>query len=87
MLFQDFIDFMEQIAMATATSHARGTIAKSPGEFKHVIASALGRWSNRLAWGKTVAKVAHEYREQVLLDFECFKEFVDANYPPSGNKR
>ena len=31
----DFIEFAEQIARSTATSHARGTVSKSPGQFKH----------------------------------------------------
>ena len=76
----DFIDFMEQTAVATATSHARGTLSKSPGQFKHVISSALRHWADRVAWGDAISDVAHEYREQVLQDFQCFKEFVEANY-------
>ena len=77
----EFIDFMEQVAVATATSHARGTESKSPGQFKHVIASALGHWADRTEWGKAVASAAMHYREQVLLDWQCFKEFVDREYP------
>ena len=77
----DFIDFMEQVAVATATSHARGTAAKSPGQFKHVIASALGHWADRTAWGRAVAETANEYRDQVLLDLQCFKDFVQREYP------
>jgi uncharacterized protein (DUF2252 family) len=76
----DFIEFMEQIAVATATSHTRGTVGKSPGQFKHVIASVLGKKSNRKKWGKAVGKIAQNYHEQVILDFECFKEFVGTNY-------
>ena len=76
----DFIDFMEQVAVATATSHARGSVAKSPGQFKHVISSALGHWADRTIWGKAVASAAMDYREQVLLDWQCFKDFVDENY-------
>ena len=77
----EFIDFMEEVAIATATSHARGTESKSPGQFKHVIASALGHWADRAAWGKAVASAAMHYREQVLLDWQCFKKFVDKEYP------
>jgi uncharacterized protein (DUF2252 family) len=76
----DFIEFMEQIAVATATSHTRGTVGKSPGQFKHVIASVLGNKENRRKWGKSVRKIAQNYHEQVKLDFECFKEFVNTNY-------
>lgn len=54
----------------------------SPGQFKHVIASALGHWADRQVWGRAVAEAAMEYREQVVMDFECFREYVDANYPP-----
>jgi uncharacterized protein (DUF2252 family) len=77
---KDFIEFMEQIAVATATSHTRGTVGKSPGQFKHVIKSILGNKSNRKKWGKEVRKIAQNYHEQVILDFRCFKEFVDSNY-------
>ena len=76
----DFLSFMEQVAIATATSHSRGTAAKSPAQFKHVIASALGSWSDRTVWGKAIYDAAVEYREQVLLDFGCFKSFVKENY-------
>jgi len=76
----DFIDFMEQIAVATATSHARGSLAKSPGQFKHVISGALRHWADRKTWGDAIATVAYDYREQVLLDFQCFKDWVDENY-------
>lgn len=73
----EFITFMEQVAIATATSHARGTLAKSPGQFKHVIASVLSHWTDRTIWGKAVAEVANDYRKQVLLDFACFRDYVD----------
>ena len=76
----EFITFMEQVAIATATSHARGTLAKSPGQFKHVIASVLSHWTDRTIWGKAVAEVANDYRKQVLLDFACFRDYVDKNY-------
>jgi len=76
----DFIDFTEQIAIVTATSHARGTVSKSPGQFKHVIANVLKHWTNRMVWGDAVYRVAQEYREQVLLDFNCFKTYVEENY-------
>lgn len=76
----DFIEFTKQIAVATATSHTRGTVGKSPGQFKHVIKSIFGKKKNRKAWGKSVRKIAQNYHEQVILDYRCFKEFVEANY-------
>jgi len=76
-----FVDFMEQVAVSTATSHVRGTVSKSPGQFKHVIASALGHYRDRTAWGKAVVEVAQEYRKQVLLDFKCFQQYVADLYP------
>ncbi|CAB9518536.1 Uncharacterized protein conserved in bacteria (DUF2252) [Seminavis robusta] len=76
-----FIDFMEQVAVSTATSHVRGTVSKSPGQFKHEIASALGHYRDRVAWGRAVQQVATDYREQVLLDFQCFRQYVDKLYP------
>lgn len=73
----DFSTTMAQIAAATATSHTRGTASWPPGDFKRVIHALLGNKSKRKAWGQAVARFAHAYREQLLLDFDCFKEFVD----------
>ena len=62
--------------MATATAHTRGTVAKSPGQFKHVIKVLLGGERNRRRWSDLISKIALEYSEQVPLDFKCFKEYV-----------
>ena len=78
--YDDILDFMEQIAIITATSHARGTAAKSPGQFKHVIASVLRHWVDRKIWGKAINDVANQYHEQVMKDFDCFTDFVKENY-------
>lgn len=72
-----FNEFMEQIAVATATAHVRGTVAKSPGQFKHVIKLLLAGDRNRRRWSDLVAKIALSYRSQVLLDFQCFKNYVE----------
>ena len=45
-----FNEFMEQIAIATATAHVRGTVSKSPGQFKHVIKLLLAGERNRRRW-------------------------------------
>ena len=45
-------EFMEQIAVATATAHVRGSVAKSPGQFKHVIKLLLAGDRNRSRWSK-----------------------------------
>eukprot|EP00804_Cyclotella_cryptica_P005097 CCRYP_011547-RA/>CCRYP_011547-RA protein AED:0.29 eAED:0.29 QI:352/1/1/1/0.33/0.28/7/151/780 len=76
-----FVEFMEQIAIATATSHVRGTVSKSPGQFKHVIKVLLAGDRNRRRWSNLVAKIAFHYRNQVLLDYECFKSYVKQIYP------
>lgn len=76
-----FTEFMAQIARATATSHVRGSVAKKPGDFKHVIRALLGRKSKRREWGKAVARLARAYHEQVLLDYECFAKYVHEHYP------
>jgi len=76
-----FNEFMEQIAIATATAHVRGSIAKSPGQFKHVIKLLLAGDHNRRRWSELVANIALSYRSQVLLDFDCFKEYVKENFP------
>jgi len=77
----DFLEFVEHVARITATSHARGTVGKSPAQFKHVLASVLGRhWADRQTWGKAVVQVAKDYRQQVLLDYDCFKRHVEQVY-------
>jgi len=78
--FREFNEFIEQIAIITATAHVRGTVAKSPGQFKHVIKVLLGGGHNRRRWSHLVAAIALSYREQVLLDFDCFKEYVDTKF-------
>lgn len=53
-----FSEFTEQVAIETATAHTRGSVAKSPGQFKQVIKGLLGgdqarrRWSDvsNMAW-------------------------------------
>ena len=81
--FDDLAEYVAQIAVITATSHARGTYSASPAQFKEVIAAVLGRYPAHKAWGASVARVAAEYREQVLLDFNCFQQFVARNWTHS----
>jgi uncharacterized protein (DUF2252 family) len=99
-----FDEYVEQIAVSTATAHVRGTVAKSPGQFKHNIKLLLAGDQNRSRWSNVstsscicfviscstpltkcictscnpqlVSQIALAYREQVLLDFECFKEYA-----------
>ena len=67
--------------MATVTAHTRGTVAKSPGQFKHVIKVLLAGERNRRRWSDLISNIALEYSKQVQLDFECFKEYVrEKNY-------
>jgi len=75
-----FNRFVEQVAVVTATSHARGTVGRSPAQFKEVITHALGHKKARHAWGKRVTEVAESYRQQVLADYQCFKEFVQDKF-------
>lgn len=74
---RDFNEFIEQVAIATATAHVRGTVSKSPGQFKHVIKLLLSGGQRRSRWVALVVKIALSYRHQVLLDFECFKQYVE----------
>ena len=77
---EEFNEFMTQVAVATATSHTRGTVGKAPAQFKYAIKALLGKKAHRNRWAKALAKLSHAYREQLALDFECFKEFVQTNY-------
>ena len=45
-----FDEYIEQIAIATATAHTRGTVSKSPGQFKHNIKLLLAGDRNRSRW-------------------------------------
>jgi hypothetical protein len=83
---KDFYEFVSQIAASTATSHVRGSVAKPPGDFKHVIATVLGPKHKRKEWGQVVTKSARAYREQVLLDFQCFQEYVRDTYGPQDDE-
>ena len=77
----DFKEFVAQIGISTATSHVRGTVAKAPGDFKRVIGAIFGGSEHkRHEWGRLMAKVAHAYHEQVKLDFECFRDYVQQTY-------
>jgi uncharacterized protein (DUF2252 family) len=76
-----FNDFIAQVAIATATSHVRGSVAKAPGDFKHVIATVLGGSSRkRHEWGLIIAKSAKAYQKQVVMDYGCFRDAVEAKY-------
>ena len=78
--YAEFAQYVSQIAVVTATSHTRGTVGLAPGQFKEVISAALGEQYARATWGVAVTRVASAYRQQVLLDFDCFRKLVDANY-------
>jgi len=80
--YHDFKTFAEMVAIATATAHTRGTPAKAPGEFKQVIKSILGySHKAKIIWGKAVSKIAESYAEQVKLDYQCFRDYVEVKYP------
>eukprot|EP00966_Prymnesium_polylepis_P333157 7388624-Prymnesium_polylepis.2 len=81
----EFIEFVRQTAVVTATSHARGSVGHSPSSFKEVISSVLGAPEARDAWGAQVASIAAGYREQLQLDYECFKEWVLTHYPTNAD--
>ena len=82
--YASFAEFVDHIAKITATSHARGSNpGAAPAQFKEVIASALGSTYARATWGVTVVESAAAYRKQVLLDFECFQEYVSKNFEPA----
>lgn len=77
---ENFTVFAEQVAIATATSHVRGSVSKSPAQFKHVLYVALEEYRHRKAWRKAVTQLAMNYHEQVLLDYRCFKQYVEENF-------
>ncbi len=52
-----FDEFIEQIAIVTATAHVRGSVSKSPGQFKHNIKSLLAGDRDRSRWSKVSISV------------------------------
>jgi len=72
----NFAEFMEQIAMVTATSHVRGTVSRSPGQFKDVLASVL-QGKVRKQWSRSIVSLALSYHQQVLLDYECYRDYME----------
>ena len=75
---EEFPRYVEAIAEVTATAHVRGSVGNAPATFKEVIKAVLGTSYARETWGVSVARVAMAYREQVLLDYECFVEYANA---------
>ena len=67
--------------------HCAHCLLQAPAQFKEVIAAALGKPYAQATWGIFVAKVAANYREQVILDHACFKEFVETNFTRVGARR
>ena len=76
----EFEECMAQIAVATATCHVRGSPAKAPADFKNVMYSVMKTYMNRKKWQEGVEKFARAYHEQVLLDHQCFDNFVKEKY-------
>ena len=72
----DFRAFVEQVAIITATSHTRGSVGAAPVRFKDVIARAFADGAAVERWGEYIALIAAAYREQVLLDFGCFRKWA-----------
>lgn len=75
---------VREVAGVTATSHVRATVGNAPVRFKDVIGAALSSTEARAQWGAAVARTAAAYRKQVLLDFECFKDWVEKGSPLSA---
>lgn len=81
----DYVEYMSQIAQATATSHVRGTVATRPGDFKTIINILLGEQDKRDAWAQIVTHLAFSYHDQVLLDYQCFQDHVFTYHQKTGN--
>ena len=76
------VNFVQMVAVATATSHVRGTVGASPGQFKEVLTSLWQATPDaRERWTAAVADIALAYREQVVLDYQCFRSYVGSLFP------
>ena len=72
--YSDFTDFVRQVSIVTATSHARGTVGKSPAQFKEIVSSVLGPASAKATWSVAVSLIAAAYHEQVVGQWTFFDE-------------
>jgi len=74
----EFTEFMQQVAVATATSHVRGSVAEpGSGDFKHAVKAYLGdNWRKRKEWMDFAITFCYIYHLQVLMDYECFDDYV-----------
>ena len=61
----------DDMAAAIATA-----LIAAPAQFKQVLAAAFSASYAEETFGVSVAKVAAAYREQVVLDFECFARYA-----------
>ena len=52
----------------------------NPDPKQEVVSAALGTPYARATWGVSVASIAAAYREQVLLDYGCFTDYVRSNF-------
>ena len=53
---------------------------------EQVLANALASKADRAAWSRSVAATAAAYREQLLLDFQCFAAFVKTNFTDASDE-
>ena len=78
--YAEFTEFVRQVSVVTATSHARGTVGKSPAQFKEIVARVLGGPSAKATWSVAVSLIAAAYHDQVQLDYVCFREYYEHTF-------
>lgn len=78
--YREYTNFVAQVAVVTATSHARGSVGKSPATFKEIVTTALSKASAKATWSMAVTLIAAAYHKQVGLDYECFREYYNATF-------
>jgi uncharacterized protein (DUF2252 family) len=64
------------LAKIVSTSHVRGSVAKYPGDFKHVIKALFESPKDVKEWITAVSRLANTIYEQSLIDYDCFRNYV-----------
>lgn len=67
---------MQSMAKMISTIHTRGSVAKQPGDFKHVIEALFTDPRKKGEWARGVLDLASSMYIQSVTDFECFQDYI-----------
>ena len=73
------VKFAQQVATVTARTRAARSATRPPSSRT---SSRVRRPRLRAPWAARGLRTARAYRRQLLLDFECFRDWAHDAYPP-----